>query len=252
MHHLTYFGDKKLALILRILFSLEIISLIGITSYLAASTDRKLDSLLLVRDGCSWNIATPGSLPVGVVLCTDDNGLPPILGALLLCVFSFNSVITVSQARLLLSTQRGIPLVYGSILMFLALYQAGRVWNETHGIQGVDLVRVLIQDQAIYFIMFVRLCGTFVVLGLHMTNVIHRVLFCTVANIIAAASPISPFSSYVLEAAGSPTFLCVVGNHLLIHLKEAVEEGRNEGTSYRMKTISAMGFEQDGSAGTSS
>ena len=47
-----------------------------------------------------------------------------------------------------------------------------------------------------------------------------------------------------IGALGNPTLLCVLGSHLLIHLREAAEEGRNEGTSYRLSSFSAIEFEQ--------
>ncbi|KAH8106463.1 hypothetical protein DFH11DRAFT_1468308, partial [Phellopilus nigrolimitatus] len=46
----------------------------------------------------------------------------------------------------------------------------------------------------------------------------------------------------LLAALGSPSLLCVLGSHLLVHLKEAAERGANGGTSYRMKTMSSIGF----------
>lgn len=41
---------------------------------------------------------------------------------------------------------------------------------------------------------------------------------------------------------GDPTLLYVLGNHLLIHLKVAGENGLNEGTSYRSARISSISF----------
>lgn len=50
----------------------------------------------------------------------------------------------------------------------------------------------------------------------------------------------------MLNVCGTPTLICVVGNHLLIHLREAGEVGVNAGTSYRLR-ISAINFgEGDG------
>ena len=46
----------------------------------------------------------------------------------------------------------------------------------------------------------------------------------------------------IIGAIGSPTFLCVLGCRLLIHLKEAGDIGVNEGTSYRLKSVSQMQF----------
>lgn len=47
----------------------------------------------------------------------------------------------------------------------------------------------------------------------------------------------------VFNTVGSPSLLCVLGSHLLIHLREAAEEGLNEGTSYRLYSVSAIDFE---------
>ncbi|EJD00616.1 uncharacterized protein FOMMEDRAFT_159377 [Fomitiporia mediterranea MF3/22] len=50
----------------------------------------------------------------------------------------------------------------------------------------------------------------------------------------------SPFvGTALLNAFGSPTILCILGRHLMINLKEAAERGMNEGTSYRLQTISS-------------
>ena len=46
---------------------------------------------------------------------------------------------------------RCIPVAYSVILMVLALYKAAQVWNETQGTKGTELVKILIQDQVIYF-----------------------------------------------------------------------------------------------------
>ncbi|KAH8109836.1 hypothetical protein DFH11DRAFT_1515133, partial [Phellopilus nigrolimitatus] len=46
----------------------------------------------------------------------------------------------------------------------------------------------------------------------------------------------------LLTILGSPSLLCVLGSHLLVHLKEAGERGANGGTSYRMKTMSNIEF----------
>ncbi|KAH8109850.1 hypothetical protein DFH11DRAFT_1515066, partial [Phellopilus nigrolimitatus] len=46
----------------------------------------------------------------------------------------------------------------------------------------------------------------------------------------------------LLGVLGSPRLLCVLGSHLLVHLKEAGERGANGGTSYRMKTMSNIKF----------
>lgn len=39
-----------------------------------------------------------------------------------------------------------------SIFMILALYEARRLWKATVGLRGAKLVKVLIQDQAFFFL----------------------------------------------------------------------------------------------------
>lgn len=42
-------------------------------------------------------------------------------------------------------------MVYGVILMALALYKATEYWRMSKGLKGITLVKVLIMDQVIYF-----------------------------------------------------------------------------------------------------
>lgn len=70
-------------------------------------------------------------------------------------------------------------------------------------------------------------------------------VFCTLANIVgfSLGNSNSVLLSYILQAAGSPALLCVLGSHLLIHLKEAGESGLDEGTeSYGLYSLSVMDF----------
>ena len=70
-------------------------------------------------------------------------------------------------------------------------------------------------------------------------------MFCTLANVVSESATYPTNVEYVLSAAGNPALLCVLGNYLLIHLKEAAELGLNGGTSFRPKTISAMDFGEE-------
>ncbi|EJC99054.1 uncharacterized protein FOMMEDRAFT_161282 [Fomitiporia mediterranea MF3/22] len=100
-----------------------------------------------------------------------------------------------------------VPMVFGVILMALALYKAAEYWRESAGFQGFTLVKVLIQDQLIYF---------------------SFVVFCAVINIINFRIEVSsPFTANVLICFGNPSFLCVLGSRMIVNLKEAGEEGRN-------------------------
>ena len=72
-----------------------------------------------------------------------------------------------------------------------------------------------------------------------------RAIFCSLVNTIVYAVDSNQFLRLAFfDTLGIPSLLCVLGSHLLIHLREAAEEGRNEGTSYRPKSFSAIEFEQ--------
>ncbi|KAH8107333.1 hypothetical protein DFH11DRAFT_1517754 [Phellopilus nigrolimitatus] len=115
------------------------------------------------------------------------------------------------------------PMVYGLILMILALYKAAEYWKESGGFGQLSLVKVLLQDQVIYYFMVI-LCSAIDLILASESNV---------ANVLLAGT---------LALLGSPSLLCVIGSHLLVHLKEAGEQGVNEGTSYRMTPVSSIGF----------
>lgn len=55
-----------------------------------------------------------------------------------------------------------------------------------------------------------------------------------------------------LQTCGDPILLCLLGNHLLVHMKEAAENGLNEGTSYRSQSISAIDFDRSPTTNESS
>ena len=44
-------------------------------------------------------------------------------------------------------------MAHGVILIILALYKAAEYWKVSAGFKGFTLVKVLIQDQAVYFTM---------------------------------------------------------------------------------------------------
>ncbi|KAH8109403.1 hypothetical protein DFH11DRAFT_946574 [Phellopilus nigrolimitatus] len=113
-----------------------------------------------------------------------------------------------------------IPMLYAIILMVLALIKAAQHWRESAGFSQFTLLMVLVQDQAIYFIF---------------------VIFCSVMGMIAD-KPFKPNLFYLLTVLVYPKLLCLLGSHLLIHLKEAGERGANGGTSYRMTAMSSMRF----------
>lgn len=44
-------------------------------------------------------------------------------------------------------------MAYGVILMVLAIYKAAEFWRLSSGFKGLNLVKVLIVDQIIYFVL---------------------------------------------------------------------------------------------------
>lgn len=46
-------------------------------------------------------------------------------------------------------------MLYGTLLMGIALYKAGVIWKESAGFTGLNLVIVLVRDQALYFLAYV-------------------------------------------------------------------------------------------------
>ncbi|KAL5480257.1 hypothetical protein ACEPAI_1527 [Sanghuangporus weigelae] len=121
-----------------------------------------------------------------------------------------------------------IPIVYGSVLMILALYKAADYWKVSAGFKHFTLVKVLLRDQVLYFALAIS---------------------CSVINIITNRVIFSsPSLGAVLNSLGNPTFLSLLGSRMLFNLKEAGERGQNEGTSYTIssRTISAIDFVDPG------
>ncbi|KAH8106468.1 hypothetical protein DFH11DRAFT_1518171, partial [Phellopilus nigrolimitatus] len=178
-----YHQDKRLAACLRTLFGLDAAFGLGILIY-----------------GVIYEEIIVGELAEGVTFCGTNRSTPKVWNVL----------------------SWAVPTLYATILMALALYKAAEHWRETAGFGQFALIKVLIQDQAIYFIM---------------------VIFCSVMDIMANQLIIpNALLSDLLAIMGSPSLLCVLGSQLLIHLKEAGERGANGGTSYRMKTMSNIEF----------
>ncbi|OCB89281.1 hypothetical protein A7U60_g3580 [Sanghuangporus baumii] len=114
-----------------------------------------------------------------------------------------------------------IPLGYGLILLGLALYKTAEHWRMPSGFKGLHLIRVVIQDEIMYYSFVIFCC---IMSMLHITILNNNV-----------------FLSNLLSSAGSPTLLCVLGGQLLINLKEAGEKGANGGT-YNTRTVSDIEF----------
>lgn len=60
-----------------------------------------------------------------------------------------------SQKLELTDHPRAIPSVYQIILMIFAVSGAATIWKETEGFTGAKLLKVLMVDQILYFVMCV-------------------------------------------------------------------------------------------------
>ncbi|KAL5512042.1 hypothetical protein ACEPAH_5261 [Sanghuangporus vaninii] len=120
-----------------------------------------------------------------------------------------------------------IPMVYSTILFSLALYKAVGFWMINRSLEGLTLVKVLIQDQIIYFVLAIA---------------------CNLLNVMEFKLRVSNgLLSALLDTLGSPAFLCILGSRMLFNLKEAAEKGVNGDTTLKTETrMSSVHFAQDG------
>lgn len=73
----------------------------------------------------------------------------------------------------------------------------------------------------------------------------HSAMFVSTVNILTFSLDLNNSSfSYILNACGNPPLVCVTRNYLLIHLKEAGEDGMTWRTSDNAK-FSSMNFARD-------
>ncbi|KAL5512054.1 hypothetical protein ACEPAH_5273 [Sanghuangporus vaninii] len=118
-----------------------------------------------------------------------------------------------------------IPMVYSAVLFLLALYKAIVYWKGNRGFEGSTLIRVLIQDQIIYFLLAIT---------------------CNFLNVLEFKLRVSNgLLSALLDTLGSPAFLCIFGSRMLMNLKEAAEKGdcsTNQNEFTRETEISAIRF----------
>ncbi|KAI5119221.1 hypothetical protein M0805_007732 [Coniferiporia weirii] len=177
-------GAKKLAICLKAFFAVDFAFMLGI-----------------------WITIVTMEKPIvgavdGFAFCGSDSALPPLFESLYWAA----------------------PLFFELILMILALYKAASLWRESAGFEGIGLAKVLIYDQAIYFVI-VMMCG------------IGNITF----SIADLGSPTAAVN-IVEQIVSSTTIPCIIGCRLLVHLNEAAERGSNGGTSYKVQTVSDMQF----------
>ena len=129
------------------------------------------------------------------------------------------------------------------ILLAFALSGAVTLWRTTEGLIGFKLLRVIIVDQILYFVMYVRRSSRTESRNSLIRG--HSVILCSIANILANVTHFNSTITLLLNAPATPSLVCVAGSHLLIHLKEAGETAWNEGTSPDRQKISAINFAED-------
>ncbi|KAL5498493.1 hypothetical protein ACEPAH_1846 [Sanghuangporus vaninii] len=177
-----YSRDRTLAICLYVPLVLEAVSELGLVIYTGL-----VDKVFV------------GGLVDGMTVCCDE----------------FNSLTSVDVLSWVM------PMVYGLILLALSLYKAFEYWKMSTSLRAFPLVKVLVEDQIIYYFLVISCC-------------VLRIVDLLVADM-------SVFASAFINAAGNPTFLCILGSQILINLKEAGERLTNGGTD-RSKTISAIQF----------
>ena len=126
--------------------------------------------------------------------------------------------------------------------MSLALYKAAAIWKENKGLANLELVKILVQDQVVYFLAWVYL---FEARSLLLNDaLLHRVILVSVFRIIAGTTiDENLVLIIILSMVGSPAFLSVLGTRLLFNMKEAGVKGLNQGTSCNTRsTMSDIRF----------
>ncbi|KAI5119213.1 hypothetical protein M0805_007724 [Coniferiporia weirii] len=178
--------EKKLAMCLKAFFAIEFAFMLGV--WIGGTV---LEKVSVIDAG-------------GFTLCGYENNVSPLLYTLYWTA----------------------PLVFELILMVLALYKAAHFWRESGGFGGANLVKVLIQDQALYFVLVMVCCGA---------NII---------NILVDPNYSSNAAINIVQAVLMiPTIPCIIGCRLMVHLKEASERGENGGMSYRIqRSVSEIQF----------
>ncbi|KAL5498502.1 hypothetical protein ACEPAH_1855 [Sanghuangporus vaninii] len=165
---------------------------------------------LLIYSGIGEPDAAFGIVGIGTV-CASDGGNPPELVPI---------------------AGRVIPLLYGLLLLILAIYKAVEYWKLSSGLKDFLLVRVIVRDQFIYYGSVIFVC-------------ILRIADIPISNTV-------PFVSEILDVSSSNILLCVIGGQLLINLKEVGEEGTGNGTDRTISEIDFQGRQMSSSSWVSS
>ncbi|OCB87817.1 hypothetical protein A7U60_g5142 [Sanghuangporus baumii] len=90
-----------------------------------------------------------------LALFSRDVTLSIILKTLLAVEVAFKLGLIIYNTHLEPTVDRIIPMVYGAIIMILALYKAKEYWKILAGFKGFTLVKVLTQDPVLYLMLVI-------------------------------------------------------------------------------------------------
>lgn len=104
---------------------------------------------------------------------------------------------------------------------------------ESTGFGLSKLIKVVIQDQVIFFVAYVTKQHSLSLLLLKAIYmlILYRIILCTVANIFVAPAKWNKAISCTLSIFGTPTLLSVIGCRMLLNLKDANQQDGNAGSS---------------------
>ena len=137
-----------------------------------------------------------------------------------------------------LANVRALPLAYGSFLLVLALFKAREFW-KLRGYNGSQLVLVLIEDQALYYLLYGPSLNCRPLLIMFLSTIVVSTL-AILNNTLDSATLIVDTT---LDSLGSTTLLCILGSRMFFNVKEAAEHEVNVGTNWSSYSHSAIQFE---------
>lgn len=125
-------------------------------------------------------------------------------------------------------------LAFETLLMILVFYKAAVMWKENAGLAGFSLIKVLVRDQAVYFVT----CGFLFFRARRQWNWLLRCIRIVVISLIQILINnlrLGIALNCILGLIGNPAFLPLLGSRLLVHMKEA---SKHQDESYEPRVIS--------------
>ena len=130
--------------------------------------------------------------------------------------------------------------------MGLAAFKAPKYLRTVTGLRGFNLVKVIIIDQSIYFVLWeFDFSIFFVVVTQWILDWKRSAIVCAVLNIIDSTTH-SDINNSVLSSIGSPAFLSLLGSRLFFNMKRAGERGVNVYSNFATYSFSNIVFAGSG------